>query len=51
MMDIILKLANFEVVTAQNGFEAFEMVAAAMKFQQMNIQQIVKNWKNPNYMS
>ena len=34
MMDIILKLMNFEVVQAQNGFEAFELAAAAMKYQQ-----------------
>jgi PleD family two-component response regulator len=31
MMEIILKLNNFEVVTAQNGYEAFEIAAAAMK--------------------
>jgi hypothetical protein len=34
MMDIILKHMNFEVVQAQNGFEAFELAAAAMKYQQ-----------------
>jgi hypothetical protein len=32
MMEIILKLNNFEVVTAQNGFEAFEHAAAAIKY-------------------
>ena len=32
MMDIILKMNNFEVVQAQNGFEAFELAAEAMKF-------------------
>jgi hypothetical protein len=32
MLDVIFKLMNFEVVQAQNGFEAFELAAAAMKF-------------------
>ena len=34
MMDVILKMNNFEVVKAQNGFEAFEKAADAMKYQQ-----------------
>ena len=41
MMEIILKLNNFEVTTAQNGFEAFELAADAIRYQQSNIKQIV----------
>ena len=32
MMEVILKMNNFEVVKAQNGFEAFEKAAQAMQF-------------------
>jgi hypothetical protein len=34
MMEVILKMNNFEVVKAQNGFEAFEKAAEAMQFTQ-----------------
>jgi PleD family two-component response regulator len=34
MMEVILNLNNFEVVKAQNGFEAFEKAAQAMLFTQ-----------------
>lgn len=32
IMDIILKMNKFHVTKAQNGFEAFEKAADAMKF-------------------
>ena len=41
MMEVILKMNNFDVVKARNGFEAFEKAAEAMQFTQQNIKQIV----------
>ena len=49
MMDIILKLCNFEVVQTQNGFEAFEKAAEAMKYQKQNIKHIVQHWEHDTF--
>ena len=49
MMDVILKMNNFHVVQAQNGFQAFEKAAEAIKYQQQNIKHIVKNWDRSSF--
>ena len=49
MMEVILKMNNFEVVKAQNGFEAFEKAAEAMQFTQQNIKQIVEQWDRTSF--
>ena len=51
MMEVILKLNNFEVTTAQNGFEAFELASEAYRYQQSNIKQIVDQWSNHSFMA
>ena len=49
MMEVILKMNNFDVVKARNGFEAFEKAAEAMQFTQQNIKQIVDQWDKTSF--
>lgn len=42
-MDVVLKVVGFEVVQAQNGFEAYELAAQALRSQKQGISKIVQN--------
>ena len=49
MMEVILKMNNFEVVKAQNGFEAFEKAAQAMQYTKQNIKYIIDEWDKTSF--
>lgn len=49
MMEIIMKLHNFEVTTATNGFVAYQYASQAMKFKQENINQIIEKYDDHEF--
>ena len=50
MIEVILKLNDYEDTIAQNGYEAFELASEALSYQQSNLHQIIEKWKNPQFM-
>ena len=51
MIEVILKLNNFEVTVAQNGYEAFELASEAFRYKQANLSSIIEQWANPLFMA
>jgi hypothetical protein len=42
MIETILKMCNFDVIKAQNGFEALQLGKKAFRYQEENIDEILQ---------